>query len=359
MRFTALARRAGFFIATALLVGTANAGQGMLRISCGSEEKVDIYVDGKLKGECPLDVAVAEGRHTVKAVKAVDADRVKTWESAQAIGDGVAKKLDISLGAATLTPQAVARAEAAQRKQIEAHKLALRQLGYELGRYFRDCDTCPEMLPIPAGEFDMGSNNDDTEKPVHRVRVSAFAMGRTEVTQGQWQTIMGNNPSKFVGCDDCPVEFPSWDDAQEFIRKLNASTGKTYRLPSEAEWEYSCRAGGLNTYCGGESVDTLAWHGDNSGGKPHQVGRKPANAFGLHDMSGNVTEYVEDCWHNSYRDAPSDGSAWTSRCTDNRRVRRGGSVRYATSVARATAREPIKPDTRNYFSSGFRLAQTL
>jgi len=120
---------------------------------------------------------------------------------------------------------------------------------------FRDCPDCPEMVIIPAGSFDMGSNNGEVnEKPVHRVTIAKpFAMGMTEVTQGQWKAVMGNNPSSFSNCGDtCPVEQVSWNDVQGFLQKLNAKTGKQYRLPSEAEWEYACRAEGKQEYCGSD-----------------------------------------------------------------------------------------------------------
>ena len=133
-------------------------------------------------------------------------------------------------------------------------------------------------------------------------------MGRYEVTQAQWQAVMGNNPSNFKGCDQCPVETVSWDDAQEFIRKLNAQNdGYKYRLPSEAEWEYACRAGTTGDYAG--NLDEMAWYGKNSGGKTHSVGQKQANGLGLYDMHGNVWEWVEDRYHHNYNRAPTDGSA--------------------------------------------------
>ncbi|SBT07650.1 conserved exported hypothetical protein [Candidatus Accumulibacter aalborgensis] len=130
--------------------------------------------------------------------------------------------------------------------------------GRRSGEVFRDCADCPEMVVIPAGSFDMGGSAGD-ESPVHRVSVRGFAMGRTEVTQGQWRAVMGNNPSYFSNCGaDCPVEQVSWNDAQDYVRKLSANTGKTYRLPSEAEWEYACRAGGRHEYCGGDSIESVA-----------------------------------------------------------------------------------------------------
>ena len=209
------------------------------------------------------------------------------------------------------------------------------------GKVFKDCTDCPEMVAIPAGNFEMGSNSDETnEKPVHRVTIGhAFAMGKTEVTQKQWRAVMGNNPGYFSNCDDdCPVERVSWNDAQDFLRKLGAKTGKTYRLPSEAEWEYACRAGGAQKYCGGNNADSVAWYDRNSKQKTHSVAAKQANAIGLYDMSGNVWEWVADCYHVSYDGAPADGSAWTSGCSENRRVLRGGSWDSGSRGLRAAVR---------------------
>lgn len=198
---------------------------------------------------------------------------------------------------------------------------------------FRDCPDCPEMVVIPAGG------------PIGQ----SFAIGKTEVTQGQWKAIMGNNPSHFSGglfskgCgDNCPVEKVSWNDAKKFIQKLNAKTGKQYRLPSEAEWEYACRAGGQQEYCGSDNVGSVAWYSDNSGGTTHPVALKQPNAYGLYDMSGNVWEWVEDCY---------DGD-----CA--KRVLRGGSWCYVPQDSRATKRSRGEPACRNYVY-GFRLARML
>jgi formylglycine-generating enzyme required for sulfatase activity len=231
--------------------------------------------------------------------------------------------------------------------------------GLRPGEVFKDCADCPEMVVIPAGNFEMGGSVSDDEKPVHRVTLKAFAMGKTEVTQGQWKTLMGSNPSNFKNCGDaCPVENVTWNDAKEYIRKLNAKTGKTYRLPSEAEWEYTCRANETHMYCGGHNVASVGWYDGISLRTTHSVAGKQANAFGLHDMSGNVWEWVEDCWNDSYNGAPTDGSAWiTGECSVGR-VLRGGSWDYESKSARADYRNRSGPTYPNS-SYGFRLARMI
>ncbi|MDX8394027.1 MAG: SUMF1/EgtB/PvdO family nonheme iron enzyme, partial [Mariprofundales bacterium] len=190
---------------------------------------------------------------------------------------------------------------------------------------------------IPAGSFDMGSNNGySDEKPVHSVKIAkGFWLGKYEVTQAQWRSVMGNNPSRFKG-DNRPVEKVSWDDIQLFLQKLNKKSAKKFRLPSEAEWEYAARAGSTTKYSWGNDIScsnasynggkgSICYYkvGDNYRGTS-KVGSFSANAFGLHDMHGNVWEWVSDCWNGSYANAPSDGTAWLSgNC--KQRVLRGGS----------------------------------
>ncbi|MDD5384921.1 MAG: SUMF1/EgtB/PvdO family nonheme iron enzyme [Gallionella sp.] len=216
----------------------------------------------------------------------------------------------------------------------------------------RDCPGCPELAVIPAGSYDMGETDS-----THRVTLKSFALGKTEVTQGQWKAIMGNNPSNFTSCgDNCPVEQVSWNDAQAFIQKLNAKTGKQYRLPSEAEWEYACHAGGRQVYCGSDNLDSVAWHDGNSGNSTHPVAGKQANAFGLYDMSGNVWEWVEDSQHADYNGAPDDGSAWQGDGTN--RVLRGGSWIVSPRVGSEVNRNWNGPGA-SYYNLGFRLARIL
>ncbi len=194
-----------------------------------------------------------------------------------------------------------------------------------------------------------------------RIPGKNFEIGKYEVTQGEWRAVMGNNPSHFGSCGDtCPVENVSWNDAQAYIQKLNAGTGKQYRLPTEAEWEYACYGGSQTEYCGGDDVDSVAWHGGffggNSGEQTHPVGQKQANGYGLYDMSGNVWEWVEDSYHDSYSGAPTDGTAWGG--DGAKRVLRGGSWYGGPQDARAADRDRGEPAGRS-FSFGFRLARML
>jgi eukaryotic-like serine/threonine-protein kinase len=217
-----------------------------------------------------------------------------------------------------------------------------------------------EMVEVPAGEFLMGSpaseaGRSSDEGPQHRVSIPKFYMGRFEVTQTQWQAVMGNNPSNFKG-NDRPVEQVSWNDAQEFCKKLSQRTGRTYRLPSEAEWEYACRAGTTTAYYFGNDASKLkeyAWFAENSGSQTHSVGSFIANGFGLHDMHGNVWEWCQDVWHGNYNGAPTNGSAWVVG-GDGTRLLRGGSWFVSAQICRSAIRTWWSPDNRD-LSFGLRL----
>ena len=227
-----------------------------------------------------------------------------------------------------------------------------------------------EFVLIPAGEFDMGSPPDEEgrrswEGPVHHVNIEkAFYMCKYEVTQKQWREVMGDNPSYFKGDDDLPVEYVSWDNVQEFIKKLNDKEGTDkYRLPSEAEWEYACRAGTTTSYSFGDSESKLgdyAWYWDNSGPQTHPVGQKKPNPWGLYDMHGNVYEWVLDCWHSDYNGAPTDGSAWVVACKYDGayRVIRGGGWGGYVGSCRSAIRYHYGPRIR-YYVLGFRLLKEV
>ncbi len=230
-----------------------------------------------------------------------------------------------------------------------------------VGEVFKDCAECPEMVVIPAGRFSMGSPDSDRlrtrdESPQRWVDVPRFAIAKYEVTQGEWLSVMGSNPSGNSACGmNCPVENVSWNDAQEFVRRLSQRTGQNYRLPSEAEWEYAARAGTATAYAWGDLFDAqLA----NNGGRTVQVGRYPANAFGLYDMHGNVWEWVQDVWHANYAGAPSDGSAWMVGGDTALRVLRGGSLSSTPQFLRSAFRHRFPPIIRSD-GIGLRIARNV
>ncbi|GCL43458.1 bifunctional serine/threonine-protein kinase/formylglycine-generating enzyme family protein [Dolichospermum planctonicum] len=230
-----------------------------------------------------------------------------------------------------------------------------------------------EMIAIPGGTFWMGSpaneaKRHDDEGPQHQVTVPSFFMGKYPLTQAQYQAIMGHNPSYFKG-NNRPVETVSWDDAVTFCRKLSQRTGKNYRLPSEAEWEYACRAGTKTPFSFGDNIttDLVNYNGNYPyksapKGKYRQqttdVGTFPPNAFGLYDMHGNVWEWCEDDWHENYINAPINGSAWKNQSGSNIKLLRGGSWYYFARYCRSALR--LK-DSRglSYRLYGFRLAVSL
>ncbi len=232
---------------------------------------------------------------------------------------------------------------------------------------FRDCSDCPEMVVIPSGNFMMGnSNRAPDEKPRHLVTFDyTFAVGKFEVTQAEWRAIMGNGPSRFRR-DDLPVERVSWIDAQDFVEALNVKTNEKYRLLSEAEWEYMARAGTTTDWsCGDQDtcVNLAGWHLGNSYSN-NPVGQKIANGFGVHDIHGNVWEWVEDCYDFTYDGAPVNGSA---RQTSNartdpnepcERVMRGGST-FTAPWRMRTARRFRNLAENKFLNVGFRVAKTL
>ena len=216
-----------------------------------------------------------------------------------------------------------------------------------------------EMVKVEAGSFNMGATPEmkspyKDEKPVHRVTMTNdYYIGRYEVTQALWQAVMGSNPSKFKG-DDLPVETVSWGDCQDFISKLDAMTGKHFRLPTEAEWEYAARGGKKSRgyqYSGSNTLGDVAWYKDNSGSKTHAVGTKHPNELGIYDMTGNVWECCQD-WNGSYSSSPQTNP--TGAVSGSFRVNRGGSWYYSARFCRTSFRYYRTPFTR-YDSLGLRL----
>jgi formylglycine-generating enzyme required for sulfatase activity len=220
-----------------------------------------------------------------------------------------------------------------------------------------------EFVLIPAGEFMMGSDDwSSKELPMHEVTIDdAFYLGKYEVTQKQWIEIMSDNPSYFIG-DNNPVETVSWNDVQEFVAKLNEMEGTNkYRLPSEAEWEYACRAGTTTYYSFGDDESELgeyAWYDVNSGGIPHPVGQKKPNPWGLYDMHGNINEWVQDKMHNTYENAPIDGSAWEEGSSPFV-VSRGGAFFSAAEYCRSSYRGGASQTSSYNGHGGFRLLMDI
>ena len=215
------------------------------------------------------------------------------------------------------------------------------------------------MVYVPGGTFTMGATSEqdsdvyDDEKPTHNVTLSGYHIGQTEVTQALWKAVMGSNPSYFKG-DSRPVENVSWNDCQTFISRLNAKTGKNFRLPTEAEWEYAARGGhsGGSKYAGSDNINNVAWYYDNSGRETHNVATKSPNGLGIYDMSGNVWEWCQD-WYGAYSSSSQTNPKGPSNGDD--RVRRGGSwydVAWDCRVSRRDDDSPYGSD----FNLGLRLA---
>ena len=232
------------------------------------------------------------------------------------------------------------------------------------GAECREETTGMEFVYVPGGCFQMGINNgEDRAKPMHQVCLEGFWMGRYEVTQAQWETVMGNNPASFKGANR-PIESITWKDTQEFLRKLNAhrnsrsledSGSLEFRLPSEAQWEYAARAGSQTAYSFGDNESVLgeyAWYRANSGDETHPVGQKKPNDFGLYDLHGNVWEWCADTWFGNYVVAPNDGSARGSLDDGKAKVVRGGSWGDVPYNLRSANRFHNTPDDRSNYIGG-------
>jgi formylglycine-generating enzyme required for sulfatase activity len=305
----------------------------------GSPEGAKVYLDGYYSGRLPCTIEHVEpGRHTLKVKIAGYQD----WEEKVRVVAGEIQRLEVKLGKKLTQP---ARPEPVAK------------------RFTNSVDM--EFVLIPAGKFKMGSprgeQDRDEDERQHKVTISRpFYMQTTEVTQAQWEAVMGDNPSYFEECgDDCPVERVSWDDCQEFIRRLNSMEGTdTYRLPTEAEWEYACRAGSSTRYCFGDSEGKLAeyaWYIDNSEERSHRVGQKKPNAWGLYDMHGNVWEWCQD-WYGRYPLLRTTNPKGPFRGLN--RVNRGGSWDDPTANCRSASRDDLHPEWP-VKDLGFRLVRDL
>ena len=309
---------------TKLVSGTLQQGRE-ITISCAAAG-AHIVVDGTDMGASPFNGSLSFGSHKVYAT----AGGKRTAE----------RTVDVPNGTGALQPVALSF--------FENQTFTVKGVQFN-------------MIAVEGGTFTMGATPEqgsdayEREKPTHQVTLSNYYIGETEVTQALWQAVIGNNPSNFKG-DNLPVEYISWDDCQEFIKKLNVLTGKNFRLPTEAEWEFAARGGKKSRgykYSGSNNIDGVAWYGDNSGYETHTVKTKQANELGIYDMSGNVGEWCQDWYgYDSYSSAaqtnpkgPNSGSC---------RVNRGGSLDFSARRCRSSYRCYCDPDVRGR-NLGFRL----
>lgn len=377
----------------------AEAKKGsLLSVTCKIDDMdAEVFVNDQLKGVCPLDVKVPEGTLKLRVQKKIDAFNDRIFEQELRVGDGAIKKIEVQLGVAQLNAAGKRRGP----EQVEVKN-----------GIFKDCPDCPEMVVIPAGSFDMGSSDNEAghgvdEGPVHRVTLPSFALGKTEITRSQYAAFVGEtkhdagtcwavnesgwveervgrNSSDFgfrknlVGdseFDNRPVSCVDWFDAQAYVQWLSKKTGKKYRLPTEAEWEYAARAGTTTAFYWGNDVGRNnancsdcghKWDGSATpweGASSAPVGSFSPNAFGLYDMLGNVWEWTEDTYHNNYKGAPTNGSAWVQKIAGNDRVVgrviRGGSWKYTSKFMRSAYRMGNEEIKRYEYKVGFRIARTL
>ncbi len=281
-----------------------------------------IYVDGNYLGTSPVTTTLSFGEHNVKAVRD---------------GKETSKKITVAQSGGTTSVQ----------------------LAFSDNRTFTVNGISFEMVAVKGGTFTMGGTSEQgndaesDEKPTHSVTLSDYYIGKFEVTQELWQAVMGNNPSYFKGTN-LPVEQVSWNDIQDFIRKLNKKTGTNFRLPTEAEWEYAARGGNKSNgykYSGSNNIDNVAWYGSNSGSKTHPVGQKTPNELGIYDMSGNVWEWCQD-WYGNYSSSSQTNPKGPS--SGSHRVLRGGSWYINAGYCRISHRFNYNPFNRNS-NYGFRL----
>jgi formylglycine-generating enzyme required for sulfatase activity len=219
------------------------------------------------------------------------------------------------------------------------------------------------MITLPGGTFAMGSNDDSTEKPIHQVTLKRFAIGKYPVSVREWNACAEAKACTFTaaGKDEAPITNISWSDAKQFAAWLAETTGKSYRLPTEAEWEYAARGGTRTIYWWGEQLQPGLAGCKNCtevamAELPSKVGSFKANPFGLYDMGGTIDQWVEDCWHKNYQGAPTDGSAWTEDSCPSH-VLRSGSWRNDARYVRPSNRDSYDTNVR-YPTHGFRIALT-
>ena len=304
----------------------------------------DVYVDGVKVGQSPrVFNGVLVGNHNVEISKSGYA----TSRQTVTISEGQTASISGSLTSTTSASSTNALSSNGSSQSGNTLTIPVKN-GINI-----------EMVKVEAGSFNMGAtpemqDPDTDEKPVHRVTLTNnYYIGKYEVTQALWKIVMGSNPSNSKG-DNLPVEKVSWDDCQDFISKLNAMTGKRFRLPTEAEWEFAARGGNKSRgyqYSGSYNIDDVAWYSDNSGSKTHAVGTKQPNELGLYDMTGNVWEWCQD-WFNRYSSSPQTNPI--GAVSGSYRVFRGGGINSSARFCHSSIRGDYAPDFRD-FNLGLRL----
>ena len=304
----------------------------------------DVYVDGVKVGQSPrVFNGVLAGNHNVEIRKS----GYTTSRQTVTISEGQTASISGSLTSSTSSSSANTLSSSGSSLSGNTLTIPVKN-GINI-----------EMVKVEAGSFNMGATPEmkspyEVEKPVHRVTLTNnYYIGKYEVTQALWQAVMGSNPSYFKG-DDLPVESVSWGDCQDFISKLNAMTGKRFRLPTEAEWEYAARGGKKSRgykYSGSKTLGDVAWYDGNSGSKTHAVGTKQPNELGIYDMAGNVWEWCQD-WKGSYSSSPQANP--TGAVGGSYRVIRGGNWRDSARGSRSSCRFGLTPGYHD-FSLGLRV----
>jgi formylglycine-generating enzyme required for sulfatase activity len=356
-----------------------SVGRGYVRMDIGSEDGLHVGDAGRVY----YTVFVGEEREP-RSIYVASFTITRTFQHASVA------KIDKEHGAVVVgyLVEITKRAVQKQKKQPPVKKVVKRKKTakstLKAGQIWRDPELRMSFVWVPGGCFEIGCGDwtgdcNDNEKPVRKVCLKGFWMARHEVTQGQWKRLMGHNPSGFGRCGSlCPVEKVSWNEALEFARKLSSKTGYTFRLPTEAEWEFACRSGGKKQrYAGGGSLNAAAWYRSNAKKAPHLVGRKRPNGLGIYDMSGNVWEWCLDI---SYKKAYSKaigtienpvfiggkyadiyGDSYSRilgiiKDASGYRIARGGSWGNAAHYLRCSARIGSKPGSRHDWL-GFRLVR--
>jgi len=318
---------------------------GHLLVSSEPFEKgAKVLVDGKQKGRVPVMLELGEGAHRIEVIGVAGRGSrvVKVDEGSEASLAVRLLSTEVARDGGRVVDEVLSEPRVITQK-ADSVTMGHRRAGEVT--VFADM----QFIWVPSGCFWMGNDHADSdESPKHkRCFKQGFWMGQTEMTQTQWESLMGSNPSAFQRCgSNCPVESVSWHAVQTLLEKLNKQEQGVFKLPTEAQWEYACRDGGRKqAYCGGDSLGKMAWYKNNAQGKTHPVAEKKPNGLGLYDMNGNVGEWVAD-WYGPYVSKKSESDSDT--VNPSFRVRRGGSWRNEGKLMRSTYRSYFPPALSSY-----------